>query len=287
MSLSLYTTAYSVLEFYYVKMLANADIYYQYRQVDARARAPPDEPEAAAAAPADGEALAQRTDALILRFHRMRLWARNALWASIVLLLCAHCSEIFAKSRLGTGAAIQFGILVAGAAAVPYTVARFRAEYRRALSRGVSNRAGRGRSSRLHVPPSSQARARGVPRGPRRPAGPVEAEEAERGRRRARGGPRSRERGGARRPVERPRGARARVRIFKAVLTDLHLSSRACRRTLKSSYIPVASSQCSPLAHADPRVHVDSKLVSTRAGGRPCGRRPLQRHRSRRRALPH
>ncbi len=119
-SLSLYTTAYSVLEFYYVKMLANADIYYQYRHIQLN-KTPED---------SEGSTLAESTDAVILRFHNMRLWARNALWVSIILLLCAGCSEIFAKSRLGTGAYIQFGILVLGALAVPYSVVQFRSEYR-------------------------------------------------------------------------------------------------------------------------------------------------------------
>ena len=105
-SLSLYTTAFSVLEFYYVKMLTSADIYRQFMDKTQQGRSPesrafkPFEPEEGVKP--DGETLAQRTDDLILRFTNMRNLARNALWWSIAFLLCAGCSEVFAKSEVGS-----------------------------------------------------------------------------------------------------------------------------------------------------------------------------------------
>ena len=80
------------------------------------------------------ETLAQRTDDLILRFTNMRNLARNALWWSIAFLLCAGCSEVFAKSEVGAFAFILCCILLAGAAAVPFTVAQFRGAYRPVLA---------------------------------------------------------------------------------------------------------------------------------------------------------
>ena len=126
-SLSLYTTAYSVLEFYYVKMLTSADIY---RQFANQCQASDIEAEGRV----EGDTLAQRTDDLILRFSRMRLLARNALWSSILFLLCACCSEIFAKANVGVFAFILFGILLTGAVAVPFTVVEFRSAYRPLLA---------------------------------------------------------------------------------------------------------------------------------------------------------
>ena len=137
-SLSLYTTAFSVLEFYYVKMLTSADIYRQFMDKTQQGRSPesrafkPFEPEEGVKP--DGETLAQRTDDLILRFTNMRNLARNALWWSIAFLLCAGCSEVFAKSEVGAFAFILCCILLAGAAAVPFTVAQFRGAYRPVLA---------------------------------------------------------------------------------------------------------------------------------------------------------
>ena len=137
-SLSLYTTAFSVLEFYYVKMLTSADIYRQFMDKTQQGRSPesrafkPFEPEEGVKP--DGETLAQRTDDLILRFTNMRNLARNALWSSIIFLLCACCSEIFAKANVGVFAFILFGILLTGAVAVPFTVVEFRSAYRPLLA---------------------------------------------------------------------------------------------------------------------------------------------------------
>ena len=126
-SLSLYTTAFSVLEFYYVKMLTSADIYRQFMD-----KCQGSDPEVGVKP--DGETLAQHTDDLILRFSRMRLLARNALWSSIVFLLCASCSEILTKSDVGVWAFILCCILLAGVVAVPFTVAEFRGAYRPVLA---------------------------------------------------------------------------------------------------------------------------------------------------------
>ena len=76
-SLSMYTTTYSVLEYYYLVMLTASDTKAQAKD--------------AAMAKRDG--LALKTDAVILQFEPWRIWARNSLWGSVILILAAGAMQ--------------------------------------------------------------------------------------------------------------------------------------------------------------------------------------------------
>ena len=76
-SLSMYTTTYSVLEYYYLVMLTASDTKVQ--------------AEDAAMAKRDG--LALKTDATMRQFEPWRAWARNSLWGGVILILAAGAMQ--------------------------------------------------------------------------------------------------------------------------------------------------------------------------------------------------
>merc|ERR1711924_243796 len=76
---SLWTTAFSVLEFYYVALLSYADSKSSYGNAM----------NALDGVTTSRESLARRVDTLLVRFQSLRRLARNLLWASIGFLMIA------------------------------------------------------------------------------------------------------------------------------------------------------------------------------------------------------
>ena len=110
-SLSMYTTTYSVLEYYYLVMLTASDT---------KAQA-----EDAAMAKRDG--LALETDAVILQFEPWRAWARNSLWGSVILILAAGAMQTIEERGVREWSTIVVVvILFTGAVLIPVTVKKFR-----------------------------------------------------------------------------------------------------------------------------------------------------------------
>ena len=77
--------------------------------------------------------LARVVDSLIMSFASMRKMARDALWASAMLLLCACTAQTISAFRFDTFAILLTVVLISGVLAVPYTVHSFRKSYRRVL----------------------------------------------------------------------------------------------------------------------------------------------------------
>ena len=89
------------------------------------------------------ESLAIQANNAIERFSRWRGWARNSLWASLVLLLMTIVIE--PKFSVAVRAVLVFGTVV-----VPITVVKFRREfwpvltaYKAQQARGVASRGGK------------------------------------------------------------------------------------------------------------------------------------------------
>ena len=119
-SLSLYTTTFSVLEYYYIKMLTAGDTYAGYLNT---VLSEEDEKEAlleatggdsavaiaaadarvasAAAANVERDLLGRKLDEMIMNFARLRKWARNSLWCSVRKLLASPMGR---RSRSGVRA---------------------------------------------------------------------------------------------------------------------------------------------------------------------------------------
>ena len=74
--------------------------------------------------------LARDVDGLIMRFESMRQKARNALWASVMLLLCACTARTISAFHFDAFGIVLALILSSGVLAVPYTVLSFRHAFR-------------------------------------------------------------------------------------------------------------------------------------------------------------
>jgi len=70
--------------------------------------------------------LARDVDGLIMGFESMRQKARNALWASVMLLLCACTARTISAFHFDAFGIVLALILISGVLAVPYTVLSFR-----------------------------------------------------------------------------------------------------------------------------------------------------------------
>lgn len=147
-ALSLYTTTFSVLEYYYIALLTSSDT----RQYYALATGEDEDTEAASnAAATNRDRLARQTDELVLFFRQWRKNARNALWASVILIIAASAAQTIEVRGLQSRTTIAvIVILSAGGLLVPITVYRFRtkfgpllAAYRAAT--GLTRQAGRQR----------------------------------------------------------------------------------------------------------------------------------------------
>ena len=77
--------------------------------------------------------LARTADQLLQHFNGMRNYARNGLWASVMLTLIATTVHSLQQFGVHVYSAVMSGILFMGVGAVPYTVLEFRKLYRPAL----------------------------------------------------------------------------------------------------------------------------------------------------------
>ena len=121
--LSLYTTTFAVLEAYYIKMLGSADVFAEYINAHYDDFAVED----------DRDTLARAVNELVIESSHKRAYARNALWASVVLLLAACGVQTFHVTGVNAMTVALAVVLLAGAFAVPRTVLFFRRRYRPVL----------------------------------------------------------------------------------------------------------------------------------------------------------
>lgn len=131
-SLSLYSTTFSILEFYYVKMMSASDVEKEYaEEVGLNVQQ---------AFNQDRDVLARSVDSLLITFGQWRRGARNSLWASVVLILAACGVNAVATEGLTWATFLLALILIAGAVNLGVTVREFRLRYRPLLLsyRGVA-----------------------------------------------------------------------------------------------------------------------------------------------------
>ena len=121
---SLYTTTYSVLEFYYVSMLTAGDTKSAYLDIEGdeyRGLEQLDD-------------LARQVDELTMAFEPWRAKARDCLWYSVVLIMAASFSKTIEKKNiLQADTLVILLILVTGMVIVPVTVHKFRSNFRKLL----------------------------------------------------------------------------------------------------------------------------------------------------------
>ena len=114
-SLSMYTTTYSVLEYYYMSMLTASDTKVQTED----------------AAVAKRDELALKTDAAMRHFVPWRRLARNSLWWSAILILAAGAVQTIEERGVREWSTIVvLVILFTGAVLIRVTVHKFRATFR-------------------------------------------------------------------------------------------------------------------------------------------------------------
>ena len=114
-SLSMYTTTYSVLEYYYIVMLTASDTKVQTED----------------AAVAKRDKLALKTDAAMRLFVPWRRLARNSLWWSAILILAAGAVQTIEERGVREWSTIVvIVILFTGAMLIPVTVQKFRYTFR-------------------------------------------------------------------------------------------------------------------------------------------------------------
>lgn len=89
----------------------------------------------------DRDELGRSMDILIMSFARLRKWARNTLWASVMLILVACAVQAVDVNGYTAWTVMLALILLMGIAAVPLTVMSFRSAYRPLLA---AYRQGRG-----------------------------------------------------------------------------------------------------------------------------------------------
>jgi len=115
LSLRMYTTTYSVLEYYYLVMLTASDTKVQNED----------------AAMAKRDALALKTDAAMRQFEPWRVRARNSLWGSVILILAAGAMQTIEERGVREWSTIVvIVILFTGAMLIPVTVQKFRHTFR-------------------------------------------------------------------------------------------------------------------------------------------------------------
>ena len=114
-SLSMYTTTYSVLEYYYLVMLTASDTKVQTED----------------AAVAKRDELALKTDAAMRHFVSWRRLARNSLWWSAILILAAGAVQTIEERGVREWSTIVvIVILFTGAVLIQVTKQKFRATFR-------------------------------------------------------------------------------------------------------------------------------------------------------------
>ena len=114
-SLSMYTTTYSVLEYYYIVMLTASDTKVQTED----------------AAVAKRDELALKTDAAMRHFVPWRRLARESLWLSAILILAAGAVQTIEERGVREWSTIVvIVILITGAVLIRVTVHKFRATLR-------------------------------------------------------------------------------------------------------------------------------------------------------------
>ena len=114
-SLSMYTTTYSVLEYYYMSMLTASDTKVQTED----------------AAVAKRDELALKTDAAMRLFVPWRRLARNSLWWSATFILAAGAVQTIEERGVREWSTIVvIVILFTGAMLIPVTVQKFRHTFR-------------------------------------------------------------------------------------------------------------------------------------------------------------
>ena len=114
-SLSMYTTTYSVLEYYYLVMLTASDTKVQ----------------AEDAAMAKRDELALKTDAAMRLFVPWRRLAHNSLWWSAILILAAGAVQTIEERGVREWSTIVvIVILFTGSVLIRVTVQKFRATFR-------------------------------------------------------------------------------------------------------------------------------------------------------------
>lgn len=126
-SMSLFTTTYSVLEFYYIKMITASDVFKEYSKDHIEIG---DEMPVLAVQRDD---LARLVDSMVMSFEPMRKQARNSLWSSVMVLLLSSVVQILSTIRMWLAVILSL-TLIAGAVAVPVTVLAFRRNYRPILA---------------------------------------------------------------------------------------------------------------------------------------------------------
>ena len=117
---SLYTTTYSVLEYYYIAMLTASDTKSHYA----------DDQQHFALEEAARDSLAKSMHATLLAFEPWRREARNSLWYSVILILTSGGTQTAVEQGLSWGTGVVSVILLAGIALVPTTVLKFRRTFR-------------------------------------------------------------------------------------------------------------------------------------------------------------
>ena len=118
--LSLYTTTYSVLEYYYIAMLTASDTKSLYA----------DDEQHFALEDVARDTLAKDVHATLLAFEPWRREARNSLWYSVILILTSGGTQTVVEQGLTWGTGAVAVILLTGIALVPTTVFKFRRTFR-------------------------------------------------------------------------------------------------------------------------------------------------------------
>ena len=116
---SLFTTTYSVLEYYYISMLTASDTQSHYGNNTARSGL--DE--------AQRDELARHVWDFLLSFEPWRRQARNALWLSVMLILAAGGAQTALEHGSSWESYAVCLVLVCGIYLVPRTVLKFRRRF--------------------------------------------------------------------------------------------------------------------------------------------------------------
>ena len=158
-SCSLYTTTFSLLEFYYLTMLSASDTRSRWLLSD-RAHAQTSDrrspaPLTRSKTSFERGALAQRIDREMLRFSPWRKMARNLLWVSVMLIIAAAATQTALEQGVESWTTVAILVVLGGGALlVPVTVMAVRLRfqplleaYRRETTE-IATRAKYGRSLR-------------------------------------------------------------------------------------------------------------------------------------------
>lgn len=124
---SLYTTTYSVLEFFYISMLTASDAKSNYNCNYLVASKEQDPTSREASQKRDD--MARQVNAIVLAFEPWRWQARNSMWLSLMLILAAAGTQTALHASDPVGVIAVVSILSVGALIVPLTVLRFRRSF--------------------------------------------------------------------------------------------------------------------------------------------------------------